>query len=252
LATKKIFEICEDIRHYLTLSNVIILMAMDYEQMTYAIYQSYLYDYKELCNLQQGINIEQKCYEMATRYLEKLFPEGRRIVLPDFNAEITENKEDITFHYVDICPGKKEDILDSSLGKCSNVQEQLLKLIYLRTGVVFLAKQGEMHPFVPHTLRELTHMLKMLCAMHDIECDKVYLTGDGLNELKGNLSTLKHYFMDYWCLKNLQSSQMELLKEIDKANQNLNNKKICKYLYQYIHKEQEPSDEMSYISYQAV
>ena len=71
LATQKIFEICEDIRNYLALPNVVILMGMDFVQFTYAIYQRYLHNYKELHDLQRGISVEEKCYDMAARYLEK-------------------------------------------------------------------------------------------------------------------------------------------------------------------------------------
>ena len=39
LATQKIYRICEDIRNYLSVPNIIVLFASDYDQLVYAIYQ---------------------------------------------------------------------------------------------------------------------------------------------------------------------------------------------------------------------
>ncbi len=40
------FSICEDIREYLSLSNVVILMALDIRQLKYSIFQRYLMKYE--------------------------------------------------------------------------------------------------------------------------------------------------------------------------------------------------------------
>ena len=239
LATRKIFEICEDIRNYLALPNVVILMGMDFVQFSYAIYQRYLHNYKELHDLQRGISVEEKCYDMAARYLEKTLPGGHRVMLPDIDTAISEHTECLKFEYLEAAEpkdgaAKARDLLPEEIGSCSDMQEQLLKLIYLRTGIVLVPREGQVHPFLPHTLRELTHMLKMLGGMYEVDCDRVYGAQEKIGRLKSNLVKLKQYFMDDWCSQNLKLEQKELLEDIDRANQNRNNQEVYRYVRQYL------------------
>ncbi len=239
LATQKIFEICEDIRNYLALPNVVILMGMDFVQFTYAIYQRYLHNYKELHDLQREISVEEKCYDMAARYLEKTLPGGHRVMLPDIDTAISEHTECLKFEYLEAVGTKDggtkaKNLLPKEVGGCFDMQEQLLKLIYLRTGIVLVPREGQVHPFLPHTLRELTHILKLLGGMYEINCDQVYGSQEKIGSLKSNLVKLKQFFMDDWCSQNLKLDQKELLEDIDRANQNRNNQEVYRYVRQYL------------------
>lgn len=74
------FDICEEIKEYLSLNNVIILMALDIRQLKYAIFQKYIKKYKQILSLGDEDyykkSLIKKCDFMASRYVEKMFPNG--------------------------------------------------------------------------------------------------------------------------------------------------------------------------------
>lgn len=237
LATKKVFCLCEDIRNYLSVPNVIVLMAVDYKQLVDATYQKYLKSYavkrKAMPAKKDRYQAANECYSMAAEYLEKVFPNGHRINLPQMDGLVAEGHENIQFTYVLSInkEGKPDKIaFGQELSGCKNMQEQLFRLIYLRTGIVFVAQGGNLHGFLPHTFRELAHWLKMLYDMNSITCDEVYQmyqnqegTAEGrkekLHQLKENIQIIKQYFINYWCKKNLDESEMWAIQEIDAATQ---------------------------------
>ena len=87
--------------------------------------------------------------------------------------------------------------------------------------------------FLPHTLRELTHFVKMLDDMETVDFQKAFrvMLGEGgaveigarleVEKLKGNLSILKAYYMNYWCGNHLEYSQQRLIENIEQANQKM-------------------------------
>ncbi len=72
------FSICEDIREYLSLSNVVILMALDIRQLKYSIFQRYLMKYEGILKFDNDYyykkSVLEKCDYMASRYIEKNVP----------------------------------------------------------------------------------------------------------------------------------------------------------------------------------
>ncbi len=228
LATSRIYEICEDIRNYFAIPNVIILMANNYEQLTYAIYQKYLSDHEQLVKMEKDLAMSKKCYDMAVRYLEKVFPLGHRIYLPQVNSLMVESPEKVVISYL----AREEENLFKN-NENLDFQIQLLELLYRRTGIVLLKRTDEVHPFLPHTMRELTHFCKLLFDMEEIECDTVYFSAENSTDevnsrkdvmldiikLKENLASVKRYFMDYWCRKNLDIAETDIIVRVDAANQ---------------------------------
>lgn len=243
-----IFNICEDIRIYLSIPNVIVLMAADYEQLRYAVYQRYLIQYKNLIRLQSLIRYEDKCSEMASRYLEKMIPSGHKIALPVIERLISESYQELKVCYYHT----EEDLFaGEEFLSCQDIQEQLLKLLYMKTGIVLLKQKENRHPFLPHTLRELTHFLKLLNEMDTVNFELAYQiiyyaaepgAQEGqvcvreLEKLRENLSVLKEYFLKYWCGNNLDALQYKLLKDIDRENQNGQMKAVYKCISLYLQK----------------
>lgn len=237
LATKKVFCLCEDIRNYLSVPNVIVLMAVDYGQLVDATYQKYLKSYaakrKAMAAKEDRRRAANECYRMAAEYLEKVFPNGHRINLPQMDELVSEGHKDIQFTYVlstKKSGSPKEVAFTQEMSGCKDMQEQLLRLLYLRTGIVFVAQSGKLHGFLPRTFRELAHWLKMLYDMNGIVCDEVYQKWqreqgtaeereENLRQLKENIKIIRQYFMDYWCKKNLDESEMRAIQEIDAAAQ---------------------------------
>lgn len=230
LATKSLFRLCEDIRNYLSIPNVIILMAVDYEQLVHATYQRYLKQYKVMrkadASKKHETDINEEYHKMAAKYLEKVFPIVHRIDLPQIDNLLTEDYMNIRFEYLYL--NKKEYVpVFEDIEPDGNIQKQLEKILYTRTGLIFLAKNQRLHFFMPHTLRELTHWLKMLHNMHEINCDadvyQEYQKTEGMtdelerkiSQLQENIQTVRQYFMSYWCEKYLNISAARKFQKLD-------------------------------------
>lgn len=215
LFSDNVFEICEDVHHYLSIPNVIVLMATDFAQLRYCLMERYLKQYKELQDERSGIDIYEKCHEMAVRYLEKVFPDGHRINLPVINNMTAFDYAEIELFY-----GDKEN-----KKQYNRICDYLLKQIYQKTGIILLNIQDMVHPILPHTLRELSHFLSFLSEMPDIDfkvvCADFYntkLTDERRKEitkLKNNIQKIKDYFLDYWCKDNLSEIQHSMITKID-------------------------------------
>lgn len=242
LMTKKLFDMCEDIRNYLSIPNVIILMAVDYEQLVYAIYQKYLKQYKVMRKAgedsqktRESSRYCEECHKMAAKYLEKVFPVIHRIDLPQLDSLIADTAENVTFAYQKY-EKKKEEwapvFPDINFELCYNLHEQLIRIVYSRTGMIFMPQEQEVHSFMPHTFRELTQWLKMLHSMHELDCDReVYRrfqeaqeTDEGVKAVEPlavylieNIRILKQYFLSYWCEKYLDIYVSKEFQSLDGA-----------------------------------
>lgn len=247
LATKRVFQVYEDIRNYLSIPNVIIMVAHDYEQLSLAIYQRYIKQYQKMYYLAEDINMAQKCHEMTAQYLEKMFPIGHRIALTDLAQQVVEKHEEVRLEYEDK-KGSSEDFIEI-IKKEGDIQEQLFRVLYFRTGIVLTKEQGKFHRLLPHTMRELSQVVRMLRDMHDIVCDRVYdkqcrQPGD-IVRLQDNLAIFKQYFLVQWCAKNLQVAQKQLMEAIEDAGQGKDLEAVCNILKEYkrridAEKKQEP------------
>jgi len=224
LVTKRLFQLCEDIRNYLSIPNVIILMAVDYEQLVHATYQRYLKQYKVMRKAdvfsKHKSYVDRECHEMAAKYLEKVFPVMHRVDLPRIDNLLEEEFKNVRFDYKRWNDkGVPESAFTgAALDQSENMQKQLLKLLYMRTGMLFIGDGDGLHPFMPHTLRELTHWVKMLYDMQEINITKDSMTekaAEKILQLKDNIQTMKQYFISYWCEKYLDISATRVFQRID-------------------------------------
>lgn len=250
-----VFEICEDIHIYLSVPNVIVLMAADYTQLRYSLCERYLSQYKELQDKRSKVEIYDRCHETAARYLEKIFPDGHRIELPIMQEMTLEEYSQLKILYKEK-PNKKkiEDIVDvnESAAKTDqpleNLRSYLVQMLYARTGVVLLNTQSMIHPFFPHTMRELAHFLNLLEKMEVVDFIKVcrYFYGPeeagrgaddnivAVQNLKNNLLRLKQYFLNDWCPNHLDEAQINIIREIDASPSarklKVTTNRLCKYM----------------------
>lgn len=224
LSTVGVFQMCEEVRRYLSIPNVVILMAADFEQIYYAVYQNYLIQHKELVN-QHSFMVEE-CRQMAAKYLEKIFPAGHSVNLPQIEDFITsDNNNNIFLNYVTDSAEEEDTTLSIDIGKLNkvedfkNIHQQLSRELYVKTGIIILQDDNIPHPFLPLTLREITHFTKLLYDMEDIDWDVIYTkhvteaVEAEREKLKKNLDTLMNYFMYTWILNKLQLTEKEFFTE---------------------------------------
>lgn len=236
LSVKRAFPICEDIRKYLSIPNVVILMAANFEQLYHVVYQDSLLQFKTIVETKSDASrefkIEDKCREMSAKYLEKLLPSAHRLELPEIEFIMKRQPNALEILYI----VDDKNVFENLTKSCNGLQEQLLKLLYIKTGVVLLKGEGQMATFLPHTLRELTQFIKLLYDMEDVQLEIAYqkfgmLEQEGddvlpqlyeaekeLGKLRQNLQVLRKYYLSNWCLRYLEFSARERMEELERMD----------------------------------
>lgn len=234
LNTKYAYNMMEYLRKYFTSPRVLILFAVNMNQLHSVVYQ-YFYE-----DLQQSIKSNlnpQDIAQMADRYLIKLIPLKNRINLQNLSTNLN---QEIGIY--------KDNDDDKNLLYVGILKDLLLRLIYNKTKYVFLNKKHIANYIIPHNLRELKMLLSLLISMPDIE-------EDNNEKLQNNQWAFKNYFYTIWVNRNLKPEQKKIiytLKEVDDFS--LFNKMVIQLLsslyetelssiYRYI-KNGEKSDKM--------
>ncbi|MDE6982443.1 MAG: hypothetical protein K2P60_13745, partial [Lachnospiraceae bacterium] len=169
---------------------------------------------------------------MASKYMEKVFPYGHRINLPKIDDALSQGTDAIHISYQRVLKdGKREELLPEDVMACGDLQEQLFLEIYKKTGIVFLKPEEGMHPFLPHTLRQLTHLLKLLLDME--MADAPY--GEA-QKLKHNICSLKDYFLDYWCCSQLSDKERKVICRLEEFGQKKNSRRLYRFVQKYVGK----------------
>lgn len=225
LNTKHAYEMVEQIRKYLIIPNVVILMAVKLSQLSDIIKLKYIEEYEEALK-QEIIDIDE-IIGRTEKYLEKLIPQDRRNYLPDFK-KIDKNLKVI--------------IVDSNNNP--KHQEESLELlirnlIYKKTGFIFLNSDYRSSYIVPSNLREIANIISLLCHLEDESFLKyeIKMSNENSNEKKilenqliKNHSVFKNYFFENWCKNNLEVNQFQAIKELLSRNPKEKNKYIINKL----------------------
>lgn len=212
------FSICEDIREYLSLPNVVILMALDIRQLKYSIFQRYLMKYEGILKFDNDYyykkSVLEKCDYMASRYIEKMFPSGYVVDLPRIDELVKKNYSNIK---VDYKLRKNDELLpvetNNAYKESKDLHEQLLNLLYAKTGIIINRKKDKVHFILPVSMRELNHFLRLLSDMKPVDFNELYAIQDGTSlidaddieervrvqkeNLIDNLHRLKRYYLNY-------------------------------------------------------
>lgn len=206
-----VYKMTEQIRKYLMIPNIIIIMGVKIEQLKLCIELQFR---KEMHELDSRIN-KQEPITMAAKYVEKLIPDGRKITLPELRllaGDVKEDSEEITnIEYLK----DNEDLLLGYQGY--GLESTILGYIYEKTGLHFVKKIDRVHPIVPNTLRELVNLISVLGKLNPY--DK-----------KNNLDSFEQYFLNTWVPNNLDEGYVILLRRIHNTNHLSINKIVCSIL----------------------
>lgn len=221
---KQAYAILEDLRRYLVIPRLIIVMAADLKHLTQVVESSLLKDYDD------SLDARHEYVEKIThQYITKLFPQTRQIDLPALGTYLKEHTESTTIRYQ--IPG--EDILPDKSG-FSSPQDQIFRLIYRKTGMVFLKQEYHLHPIIPCNMRLLAHFLSMLVQMEDVDDPEKEEPGyflrhpDEKNTYKThakklrtrlqNIQRFRNYFLSTWVNNSLSSSSVQLFKDLEQTD----------------------------------
>lgn len=159
LCSSNAYKMAEQVRKYLILPQVVIVMAVKIEQLELCVQEKNLSDFEKTIKVsgQDNIKIHNEVIGMSERYVSKLIPKARRIYLP--KAQSLENTDIIYVHKDDDEIGISDDIEERSL------VEKVLKLITEKTGMIFLPEESGISYLLPNNLRDMVNWIVCLINM---------------------------------------------------------------------------------------
>ncbi len=187
LCNANAYKMAEQIRKYLVIPYVTIVMSVRVEQLELCIQEQNLRDFEQIYK-----NREEKVYErlnqevqiMAWRYVSKLIPRQRRIYLSEVQS----------FRNVRIIYKNGEEVIWDSGSPLSEktFASDVLSLIYDRTGMIFFEEEGGSSYLLPDNLRD---MISWITAVADMEQPK---HGVVYPKYARNIRKFREYFLREW------------------------------------------------------
>ncbi len=135
LNISKTFEMLEDIRQFLIQSNIILFIACKMEQLNEVVEIKY-----------EEFKLKKELDKKSEKYLEKIIPQHRRIILPDIL--LIDKKTCLSIN-------------DKSYFGI-NPQEAIIKAIYEITGLFINTPRYRNNTFIPDNLRSIMNLLSFL------------------------------------------------------------------------------------------
>lgn len=216
------YELLEDIRKYLIIPRVIIVMAADMDHLTSIIAEEFAR--KNSRSIEDGNAYERN---LATQYLVKFFPQTRQIWLPSLNSYLKEHSKDIKI----CCTVMGEPVLPDE-SEFQDIQKQVFRLIYEKTGLIYLKREDHFHYVIPDNMRAMSHFLAMLSQMKEVakpDEDKFNLILDKTEQLEAgklkehittlntrleNVQRFRQYFMHTWLTNNLSPEHIRFMNAL--------------------------------------
>lgn len=184
LCSNRVYRMVEEIRKYLIIPNVVIVMALKVEQLEDCLREKNLSDYKaSIGRLQTDSKFMDEINMMSEKYANKLIPKARRIYLPKVGS-----LSHLTIEYVDDW-GEEEKVI-WSIGERLDIVAAICELIYKKTGMILLPKEAEKDILFPNNLREMVNLIVILLKMKDADA--------GSEVQYKNMNELEAYFERAW------------------------------------------------------
>lgn len=162
------YKILEEIRKFLMLPNVIILISTSMTQLKKDVTKQFVQSLKlDKMPFDDGKDVLWNATELAQQYLYKLLPSKRRCNLPTLNSK-SGDVTYIEFGYAKTGGGiiRKDTILP--INELPTVVHLVLHLIYRKTTLILMEDENNYHPIIPTTLRTLQQFLYFLDDLEDI------------------------------------------------------------------------------------
>lgn len=243
------YQILEDVRKYLGLPRVIILMAVNIQQLETTVEQHFLQAYEQGLKYPGSMITVERCHNIAALYLEKAIPHTRRIHLPDIGETIRQHFSQLTVKYLDEA---EQNILSENIP----YQKQLLDLLHKKTGMVFTFEPEYLHNLLPTHMRELSQFLPFFTSMEDLsrkgkDEDTIsngyeiavetfryqkFHNDDHplfLERWEKNLERLEFYLVHLWSAINLREGSRNLFREFAAQPETVRNLYLLRNIADY-------------------
>lgn len=230
------YSILEDLRRYLVIPRLIIVMAADLNHLTQVVKSSFLRSYER-----KPDNMDEYIRAITAQYVSKLIPLSRRICLPEVGVYLKEHPE-TEIRYM----AGKETVVPDKNKAFQDSQEQIFRLIYRKTGMIFLLQENRLHYIIPDNMRLLSYFLAMLVEMPDVAepdapsagfflPETPLRTGKAavkkhlcsLRERLQNIQRFRDYFVGIWANNNLLEEHAWFLRGLSEANLSNKARMVC-------------------------
>lgn len=180
LNTEQAYDMAEQIRKYLILPNVVILLAAKLDQFTDVVRLKLTKQYTSL--LAKERMGDDAITEMADRYVKKLLPLENRIYMPQNEAYI---ERPLRIEWGD----------EKNCNTYKSIKMAVPELIFQKCRYLFYNTRGTTSLIVPRNLRDLRLLVSMLYRMPDYTDSnknifKKYFFNDWLNALSSTSKTI--------------------------------------------------------------
>lgn len=232
------YEILEDIRKYLTIPNLIILMATDMDMLRVTLTQYYVQEFER--GLFQNIITIDQLRKIESKYLDKLIPPTYTVYLPHLDEVIHHQGTSLTIKYIDPDADGRNILLNPNNANDKEedyfFQSLILRYVYRKTRIVFAAPTSYVHNLIPTTLRGFAQFLGTLSSMQDVpeilesktQKPKIEdvnnpkklaaLVDEQLKILEVNLPLFENYFLNDWVHTKLSVRKAAVLEKLMTAN----------------------------------
>ena len=161
---QRVYEVLEDVRKYLMIPNLVILMSVDQNCMSDVVFQDNLNCFPDLIKI-DPVRLSQDLSRISNKYIDKLIPPTHMIQLPLLHQIVIQWGDMLRLQYVD--QDNKHVYGWIEKGELE-LETAILMLIYRKTGILFVKPGHYLHNMVPRTLRGFGQFLTHLDSMPDI------------------------------------------------------------------------------------
>lgn len=165
------FQIIESIRKNLMVSNLIVFLSINYDQLLINC-QKHFYEEFIGNNIMPSLSNEHrkqmiwKAEKLTEEYLKKFLPPGKMLYIPGINSEYGKENR-IRVHIPNL------DITSKDL----SVKQAILGIILYYTGIPFDGTERKNHYLEPNTIRDLSNLtaeLNLLLPLKDGDLEEIY------------------------------------------------------------------------------
>ncbi len=194
LHSRDAIKMAEQIRKYLVLPNVLVVMAVKLDQLAKLKRLHYSREYSDT---RQTLN-DKDLDEMVDRYITKLVPYNHRVYMPES-----------TFYWD---AGLHINQKDNSCYLFESVRQAVPELIFRKTRYLFYNSAVKTSFIVPNNLRELRQIIRLLVDMKDYwQYDE---NGKVIAEEYNNKEMFKKYLFESWMMNHLDADSQKGIKEL--------------------------------------
>lgn len=207
-------EMLEQLRKYLELDNLIILMSANLGQLNNEMREKYSSAFQyTLKDNNQALSIDVE--DLATKYLLKLFPTSRRINVERHVEQLLKTNLKITNENGVLIKGSDSN----DEGDKGDFQNVILSLIWEKTRLLFTLKDQDhtLHPIIPSNLRDLSQFLDVLVSLEPINYStesRLFEDTDAYDRCVENNRAFKNYFMNTWIPNHLNVEEELVFRNI--------------------------------------